>query len=58
MKKLLGLTLGIMTALGGVVDLSQIVFTMQRRRGNEKAGLFNCPQNPGKTLRSHDSSAL
>ena len=29
MKKLLGLTLGIMTALGGFVDLSQIVFTMQ-----------------------------
>jgi manganese transport protein len=28
-KKLLGLTLGIMTALGGFVDLSQIVFTMQ-----------------------------
>ncbi len=29
MKKLLGLTLGIMTALGGFVDLGQIVFTMQ-----------------------------
>lgn len=29
MKKLLGITLGIMTALGGFVDLSQIVFTMQ-----------------------------
>jgi Mn2+/Fe2+ NRAMP family transporter len=28
-KKLLGLTLGIMTALGGFVDLGQIVFTMQ-----------------------------
>jgi len=28
-KKLLGLTLGIVTALGGFVDLSQIVFTMQ-----------------------------
>lgn len=29
MKKLLGVTLGIMTALGGFVDLGQIVFTMQ-----------------------------
>jgi Mn2+/Fe2+ NRAMP family transporter len=29
MKKLLGLTLGIMTALGGFIDLGQIVFTMQ-----------------------------
>ena len=29
MKKLLGITLGIMTALGGFVDLGQIVFTMQ-----------------------------
>ncbi len=29
MKKVLGLTLGIMTALGGFVDLGQIVFTMQ-----------------------------
>jgi Mn2+/Fe2+ NRAMP family transporter len=29
MKKLLGLTLGIMTALGGFVDLGQIVFTLQ-----------------------------
>lgn len=29
MKKLLGLTLGIMTALGGFVDLGQIVFTTQ-----------------------------
>jgi manganese transport protein len=28
-RKLLGLTLGIMTALGGFVDLGQIVFTMQ-----------------------------
>jgi Mn2+/Fe2+ NRAMP family transporter len=28
-KKLLGLTLGIMTALGGFVDFGQIVFTMQ-----------------------------
>jgi len=28
-KKLVGLTLGIMTALGGFVDLGQIVFTMQ-----------------------------
>jgi manganese transport protein len=28
-KKLLGVTLGIMTALGGFVDLGQIVFTMQ-----------------------------
>jgi len=28
-KNLLGLTLGIMTALGGFVDLGQIVFTMQ-----------------------------
>jgi manganese transport protein len=28
-KKLLGITLGIMTALGGFVDLGQIVFTMQ-----------------------------
>jgi len=28
-KKILGLTLGVMTALGGFVDLSQIVFTMQ-----------------------------
>src|SRR4051794_24246049 len=27
MKKLLGITLGIMTALGGFVDLGQIVFT-------------------------------
>jgi Mn2+/Fe2+ NRAMP family transporter len=29
MKRLLGLTLGIMTALGGFVDLGQIVFTTQ-----------------------------
>ena len=29
MKKLLGITLGIMTALGGFIDLGQIVFTMQ-----------------------------
>ncbi|HEX6802669.1 MAG TPA: divalent metal cation transporter [Terriglobales bacterium] len=29
MKKVLGLTLGIMTALGGFVDLGQIVFTTQ-----------------------------
>src|SRR5579872_5107296 len=29
MKKLLGVTLGIMTALGGFVDLGQIVFTIQ-----------------------------
>ena len=29
MKKLLGMTLGIMTALGGFVDFGQIVFTMQ-----------------------------
>ncbi len=29
MKKAIGLTLGIMTALGGFVDLGQIVFTMQ-----------------------------
>jgi len=29
MKKFLGITLGIMTALGGFVDLGQIVFTMQ-----------------------------
>lgn len=29
MKKLLGITLGIMTALGGFVDLGQIVFTSQ-----------------------------
>ena len=29
MKKLLGITLGVMTALGGFVDLGQIVFTMQ-----------------------------
>ena len=29
MKKLLGLTLGIMTALGGFVDMGQLVFTMQ-----------------------------
>jgi Mn2+/Fe2+ NRAMP family transporter len=29
MRKLLGLTLGIMTALGGFIDLGQIVFTMQ-----------------------------
>src|SRR5690242_13933456 len=28
-KKLLGITLGIMTALGGFVDLGQIVFTLQ-----------------------------
>ena len=29
MKKLLAITLGIMTALGGFVDLGQIIFTMQ-----------------------------
>jgi manganese transport protein len=29
MRKLLGITLGIMTALGGFVDLGQIVFTVQ-----------------------------
>lgn len=29
MKNILGLTLGIMTALGGFVDLGQIIFTMQ-----------------------------
>src|SRR5437868_5511048 len=29
MKKILGVTLGIMTALGGFVDLGQIVFTTQ-----------------------------
>lgn len=29
MRKILGLTLGIMTALGGFVDLGQIVFTLQ-----------------------------
>jgi manganese transport protein len=29
MRKLLGITLGIMTALGGFVDLGQIVFTLQ-----------------------------
>jgi manganese transport protein len=29
MKKLLGITLGIMTALGGFVDLGQVVFTSQ-----------------------------
>jgi Mn2+/Fe2+ NRAMP family transporter len=29
MKKLLGITLGIMTALGGFVDLGQIVLTTQ-----------------------------
>jgi manganese transport protein len=29
MKKLLGITLGVMTALGGFVDLGQIVFTTQ-----------------------------
>lgn len=29
MKKLLGITLGIMTALGGFVDLGQIVFSLQ-----------------------------
>src|SRR5437588_7408870 len=29
MRKLLGITLGIMTALGGFVDLGQIVFTTQ-----------------------------
>lgn len=29
MKKLMGVTLGIMTALGGFVDFGQIVFTMQ-----------------------------
>ncbi len=29
MKKALGITLGIMTALGGFVDIGQIVFTMQ-----------------------------
>src|SRR5689334_5058010 len=28
-KKLVGITLGIMTALGGFVDLGQIVFTVQ-----------------------------
>ena len=31
MKKLLGVTLGIMTALGGFVDLGQIVFTTQAK---------------------------
>jgi manganese transport protein len=29
MKRLLGITLGLMTALGGFVDIGQIVFTMQ-----------------------------
>lgn len=29
MRKLLGITLGVMTALGGFVDLGQLVFTMQ-----------------------------
>src|SRR5947209_11206524 len=29
MKNILGITLGIMTALGGFVDLGQIVFTLQ-----------------------------
>lgn len=29
MRKMLGITLGIMTALGGFIDLGQIVFTMQ-----------------------------
>src|SRR3954471_12067921 len=29
MRKLLGITLGIMTALGGFVDFGQIVFTLQ-----------------------------
>jgi manganese transport protein len=29
MKKILGITLGVMTALGGFVDLGQIVFTLQ-----------------------------
>jgi manganese transport protein len=29
MKKILGITLGIMTALGGFIDLGQIVFTLQ-----------------------------
>ena len=29
MRRLLGLTLGIMTALGGFLDLGQIVFTAQ-----------------------------
>ena len=29
MRKILGITLGIMTALGGFVDLGQIVFTLQ-----------------------------
>src|SRR5438270_5138657 len=29
MKKILGLTLGIMTAFGGFLDLGQIVFTLQ-----------------------------
>ena len=29
MKKLLGITLGIMTALGGFLDFGQIVFTLQ-----------------------------
>ena len=29
MKTLLGVTLGIMTALGGFVDFGQIVFTLQ-----------------------------
>jgi manganese transport protein len=29
MKKVLGITLGIMTALGGFVDFGQIVFTLQ-----------------------------
>jgi len=36
MKKLLGITLGIMTALGGFVDLGQIVFTTQA------GALFGC----------------
>jgi manganese transport protein len=29
MKKLLGISLGVMTALGGFLDLGQIVFTAQ-----------------------------
>jgi manganese transport protein len=36
MRKLLGITLGIMTALGGFVDLGQIVFTTQA------GALFGC----------------
>src|SRR5207247_4938053 len=45
-KKLLGITLGIMTALGGFVDLGQIVFTMQH-------GKTSLPRNACAECKSH-----